>query len=139
MKLQILIFMMVSSHSFALTVKPGHYLGTLEIGGKPTGAQCHVHVESETPNNSGEGCFDYLVSSKELGVSQIKLAMRRDILTGNNLAKCSLRVLPSLEADKIRAYITDYNESLNMLVNVKSGFFRERVSHCKDLTYIKDN
>lgn len=139
MKLKMLILMFVSCNTFALTLRPGHYLGTLEIGNKPTGSQCHVHVESETPNNSGEGCFDYIVSSKELGLSKLKLAMRRDVLMGNNSAKCSSFALPSHETDKLKSYITNHDDVLNIVVNKKTGFLRESVSHCKNLIYIKDN
>lgn len=139
MKLKLLILTLISFNSLALTIQPGHYLGTLEINNKPTGTQCHVHVESETPNESGEGCFDYIVSSKELGVSKLKMAMRRDVISGNGLEKCSKFAFPTHETNKIRSYITDHDDALNMLVNIKTGFLREKVAHCKSLVYIKDN
>lgn len=139
MKFILIISILVSFKTMALTLKPGHYLGTLELNNKATGSTCHVQVESETANSSGEGCFDYIVTSKELGVEKLNLSMRRDVIMGNGLAKCSKFVLPSYETNKLKSYITDFDETLNLLVNIKTGFLREKVMNCKNLVYIKDN
>lgn len=129
----------VSFNSFALTVRPGHYLGTLHLGDKPTGKQCHVHVESETANSSGADCFDYIVSSKDLNISKLKFVMRRDVIAGDNSTRCSKFVLPSFEANKEHAYLTDQNDDLTLFINRKTGFLRSKVTLCRGLTYIKDN
>lgn len=139
MKFVFIIAILISFKTMALTLKPGHYLGTLELNNQATGSTCHVQIESETPNSSGEGCFDYVVTSKELGVEKLNMSMRRDVLTGNGLSKCSKFVLPSYETNKLKSYITDFDETLGMLVNIKTGFLKEKVIYCKNLVYINDN
>lgn len=34
---------------------------------------------------------------------------------------------------------TNFDETHGMLVNIKTGFLREKVIYCKNLFYIKDN